>query len=226
MSAGAILVIWRVASIWFERKRVVLFPLFWWTLLFVNMLIHASRCESGVATTDYNRLCKVTDVASPVLSIVTNISVMLLVAWRAWELRDTLLDVLHRRKAKRVFTVFVLMVESGALYVAMLITDLLVTSLVSGGNETVGRMVDCISGYSTVQLVGIYPTLLVVVLHESLWNSDEATTQGLAITTVHFSSGHTLSVPASPHSRASRQMLGVGDPESWIQGEQKVGIAV
>ncbi|GJE97672.1 hypothetical protein PsYK624_138930 [Phanerochaete sordida] len=226
MIAGDILVIWRVAAIWFERKIVVFFPLFWWTLLFVNMLVHASRCESGVATTDYNKLCKVTDVASPVLSILTNVSVMLLVLWRAWELRDTLLDVLHRRKAKKVFTVFVLMIESGALYVTMLITDLLVTSLVSGGNETVGRMVDCISGYSTVQLVGIYPTLLVVVLHESLWNSDEGTTQGLAITTVHFSSGHTLGVPVSAHSHASQQMLGVVDRESWLPSEQKAGIAV
>jgi hypothetical protein len=37
------------------------------------------------------------------------------------------------------------------------IIDLLITSLVTGGNETVGRMVDTISGYSTVQFVVCSP---------------------------------------------------------------------
>lgn len=48
------------------------------------MLVHAARCQSGVSTTNYGKLCKVTDVAAPVLSIMTNISVMLLVLWKAW----------------------------------------------------------------------------------------------------------------------------------------------
>ena len=50
----------------------------------VNMLVHASRCHSGVSSTDYSKLCKVTDVSAPVLSIMTNISVMILVLWRGW----------------------------------------------------------------------------------------------------------------------------------------------
>ncbi|GJE97707.1 hypothetical protein PsYK624_139280 [Phanerochaete sordida] len=186
MIVGDILVIWRAGAIWFDRRVVLVLPLFWWTLMMVNVLVHAARCQSGVATTDYGQLCKVTDIAAPVLSIATNISVMILVLWKAWELRAVLLHVLRQRDTNRVFTLFVLMIESGLLYIVMLVNDLLVTSLVAGGNETVGRMVDCISGYATVQLVGIYPTLLIVVLRESLWNSNVAQSQGVEISTVKF----------------------------------------
>lgn len=73
----------------------------------------------------------------------------------------------------------------------------------TGGNETVGRMIDCISGYASVQLVvssfnpsitddtltyvvpkGIYPTLMLVILRESVWNA-------------HGSSAHAMSVNMS-----------------------------
>ncbi|KAF7794185.1 hypothetical protein EIP86_005316 [Pleurotus ostreatoroseus] len=54
------------------------------------------------------------------------------------------------------------------------VTDLLVTSYVTGGNETLGRMIDCISGYATVQFVGIYPTLMIVMLRLSVWNIPES----------------------------------------------------
>ena len=50
----------------------------------MNVLVHAARCQSGVATTNYGELCKITDIAAPVLSIATNVSVMLLVLWKAW----------------------------------------------------------------------------------------------------------------------------------------------
>ena len=33
MIAGDILVIWRVSAIWFEKRVVVLLPLFWWVLM-------------------------------------------------------------------------------------------------------------------------------------------------------------------------------------------------
>jgi len=250
MIAGDILVIWRVSAIWFEKRIVVLLPLFWWVLMIVNMLVHAARCQSGVATTNYGELCKVTDVAAPVLSIVTNISVLLLVLWKAWELREAVLDVLYRRRTNKIFTLFVLMVESGMLYVVMLITDLLVTSIVTGGNETVGRMVDCISGYAAVQLVGIYPTLLIVVLRESLWNSAGDSTQGLEISTVQFASRNTgtsegvtrdlaraergrgggheyiLGEPRGSGSRSLRQMVDLEEKESQLDSEQKLGVTL
>ena len=139
---------------------------------------------------------------------------------RSWDrlMRDVLTGVWRRRKANKIFTVFVLFVESGALYVAMLVsgilialshakgmetTDLLVTSFVVGGNESVGRMIDCTSGYSTVQLVvsisieklagnldthlsqGIYPTLMLVILRESVWNAPEDCEFSMAISTIH-----------------------------------------
>lgn len=79
--------------------------------------------------------------------------------------------------------------------------------MVTGGNESVARMVDCISGYVTVQLVvriytltqptltqtfvvaqGMYPTLMLVVLRESIWNaSDDSNTYSAIFATRHFS---------------------------------------
>lgn len=229
MIVGDILVIWRASAIWFDKRTVVLLPLCWWILMIANVLAHAARCHSGVATTNYGTLCKVTDVAAPTLSIVTNVSVMILVLWRAWQLRDMFADVLQRKKSSRLLTVFALMVESGMLYVIVLITDLLITSLVTGENETVGRMVTCISGYVTVQLVGMYPTLLVIVLHESLWNSNAEETDGLAISTVHLTSGNISGMGSMSRSRASRLVI---QPEleagqHWPRGsEQKVELVL
>lgn len=78
-------------------------------------------------------------------------------------LRETFKDSLMNRKKNRIFTVFVLLIESGTVYVIMLIADLLVTSLVTGGPESVGRMVSCISGYSSVQFVVcvLYPSQVI-----------------------------------------------------------------
>lgn len=76
---------------------------------------------------------------------MTNISVMSLILWKAWyvrmlhshgchaqirkydlrtvrELRDALKEVLHQRRVNKVFTLFVLLVESGTLYVIMLVS--------------------------------------------------------------------------------------------------------
>lgn len=78
-----------------------MFPLSWWFFLIgkryvlllgciptsapaVDTIVQAAFCHSGVATTHYSRLCKVTNVLSPVLSIATNISVMLIILWKAW----------------------------------------------------------------------------------------------------------------------------------------------
>ena len=72
-----------------------------------------------------------------------------------------------------------------------------------------GRIIDCISGYAAVQFVvrttpvellstllftnpapsqGIYPTLLIVVLRESLWNSPDDPPKGPALSTIIIAS--------------------------------------
>jgi len=189
MILGDILVMWRVAAIWYDRKILVLIPIFWWGLMIINLIVSATYCRSGVSSTNYTVLCKATDILAPVLSIITNIAVMLLTLWRAWILRASLAVALRTYKKNRTYTLFVLMIESGTLYVAMLITDLLVTSIVTGGNETVGRMIDCISGYSTVQFVGIYPTLMLVVIRESVWNAPDESIEIMSVSRLHLESG-------------------------------------
>ncbi|KAJ3712685.1 hypothetical protein C8R42DRAFT_727844 [Lentinula raphanica] len=182
MIVGDILVIWRLSAIWFSKRILVLIPLFWWGLMIVNMIVGASHCNSGVNSTNYTELCKVTQTLAPVLSVVTNVSVMILTIWKAWLIRDEFKHVLRSRRTNRLFSIFVLLIESGTLYVIMLVTDMLVTSYVVGGNESVSRMIGCISGYSTVQFVAIYPTLMLNILRESIWNSPNDDLEVLSVT--------------------------------------------
>ncbi|GLB38063.1 hypothetical protein LshimejAT787_0411140 [Lyophyllum shimeji] len=190
MILGDVLVMWRVAAIWYDRRVFVFIPIFWWGLMIVNMIVSAIYCRSGVNSTNYTVLCKTTDVLAPVLSIMTNVSVMLLTLWRAWLLRKTLVASLRTHKKNKTYTLFVLLIESGTLYVIMLVADLLVTSLVLGGPESVGRMIDCISGYSAVQFVGIYPTLMLVVIRESVWNAPDESLQIMSVSRLHLESGN------------------------------------
>ncbi|KAI0698352.1 hypothetical protein BC835DRAFT_1269111 [Cytidiella melzeri] len=176
MIVGDILVIWRASAIWHDRRVVIFLPLFWWALMTINMIVQASFCQSGVATTNYGELCKVTNILAPTLSIMVNVSVMLLTIVKAWLLRDLLaLNLYKKKEDSKILSLFVLLIESGTIYVVMLVADLLITSFVTGGNETVQRMISCISGYATVQFVGIYPTLMIVMLRRSVWNNSEST---------------------------------------------------
>ncbi|VDB96650.1 unnamed protein product [Peniophora sp. CBMAI 1063] len=173
MILGDILVIWRASAIWHDRRAVVFLPLFWWVLMIVNLITNASLCESGVATTKYSKVCKATDILAPTLSIMVNLSVMILIIWKAWIMREVLLTAYRNKRHNKILSLFVLLIESGTLYVCALVSDLLVTSYVTGNNETIQRMISCISGYTTVQFVGIYPTLMFVMLRESVWNSQD-----------------------------------------------------
>lgn len=62
------------------RHRLIAF----FSLTTVNMIVHASFCQSGFSATNYSQLCKGTDIAAPVLSILVNVSVMVLTLWKAW----------------------------------------------------------------------------------------------------------------------------------------------
>ena len=68
-------------------------------------------------------------------------------------MREVLLAAFRNKRRHRILSLFVLLIESGTLYVCAFVSDLLVTSYVTGTNETVQRMIGCISGYSTVQFV-------------------------------------------------------------------------
>ncbi|KIK51003.1 hypothetical protein GYMLUDRAFT_89171 [Collybiopsis luxurians FD-317 M1] len=153
-----------------------------------TMLVGTDDC-SGVSSTNYSQVCKVTQSLAPTLSIVTNVSVMLLTMWKAWLIRDAFKQSFQNKQKSKVFSIFVLLIESGTLYVVMLIADLIITSYVVGENETVARMISCISGYSTVQLVAIYPTLMLVILRESIWNSsDDDDIEVLSVSRMQFAS--------------------------------------
>ncbi|KAI0085778.1 hypothetical protein BDY19DRAFT_895986 [Irpex rosettiformis] len=211
MIIGDIIVIWRASAIWHDRRTVILLPLSWWALMIINMIVHASLCQSGVATTRYGEICKATDVLAPTLSIMVNVSVMLLTIYKAWLLRDLLrLNLYEKRRDNKVLSLFVLLIESGTLYVTALVTDLLVTSYVTGGNETIQRMISCISGYSTVQFVGIYPTLMIVMLRRSVWNRSGDSTV-VVLDGSRVGDGFSVTVSevrfASPHDREKGTQL-------------------
>ena len=107
--------------------------------MLVNTIVQGGFCHSGVATTNYSKLCKVTNVFAPVLSIMTNLSVMILTIIKAWYvhsftlrftvliaslsrmLRIVLLESFRRKQHDKILSLFVLLIESGTLYVAALV---------------------------------------------------------------------------------------------------------
>ncbi|KAI0034499.1 hypothetical protein K488DRAFT_38072, partial [Vararia minispora EC-137] len=171
MILGDILVIWRAAAIWHDRRAFVLIPFFWWALMIVSMLINASFCPYGLSSTDYTNFCHTMDILVPVTSILVNVSVMALTFAKAWHLRAGLRGTLRlRRKRSKLLTLFTLFIESGTLYVIMLTAEVVAASFVPDSLETPAEFIDYLFGASSVQIVGIYPTLMIVVLRQSIWN--------------------------------------------------------
>ncbi|KIP02724.1 hypothetical protein PHLGIDRAFT_283268 [Phlebiopsis gigantea 11061_1 CR5-6] len=164
-------VIWRAATIWHDRRIVVLMPLCWWSLMIANMTVNASLCPSGASVNKLSQICYTTNILAPILSITTNISVTVLVLWKAWSLREIIEFVWRDGCISKLISLFVLFIESGTIYVLIMTTNLLITSLYGTGlPDSVAGMVDCISKYVTAQLVGIYPTLMLILIRKSLWN--------------------------------------------------------
>lgn len=127
-----------------------------------------------------------------------------------------------------------------ALTLLLKVTDLILTTYLTGGNETVGRMIDCLIAYSAVQFIvrallpifilvpltsspsyqGIYPTLMIVTLERSVWNTPaevHASPPRSALSTMQFSGGAQRAVPFADLEHARRDRLSAMTPAGSVE---------
>ncbi|KAK1227903.1 hypothetical protein PQX77_003114 [Marasmius sp. AFHP31] len=104
--------------------------------------------------------------------MVTNISGTIVIGLKFWSYRQNVGVYLSKSKKGRAEKVFILLVESGIVYSLLWIIQL-VLARIPPPPTFAGQIVQQIFKSATVQLVGIYPTLLIVLvyLQRSLWDS-------------------------------------------------------
>lgn len=154
---GDILVIWRAGAIWFDKRRVLMLPLFWWVLMVGTSHYSASPDDHSHAYgSEYararfalpvgridNQLRKVVQgygrrsagavdrhehvghvprAVEGMVSISSILAKLLPDSGYHRRLREVLMHVFQQRQTNKIFTLFVLMVESGMLYIVMLVS--------------------------------------------------------------------------------------------------------
>jgi len=117
-----------------------------------------------------------TQIVSWSLSLGTNFIATVLISWQAWKQRKFLRNYLgHSKRRTQVERIFSLLVESGILYCLTQIV-LVVTWFVPLPNTT--AWASDLIGAAAVQLSGIYPTVIVVLvsLQRSLMEATQLST--------------------------------------------------
>lgn len=148
-------------------------------------------------------LCLNVNLASYVLSMAANGLATCLIAWKTWQ---------HRRLIKasfgdtarrtRVEKVLVLLVESGAIYFALWVAQIFDFLPITSSSTVAGTASIVLSSVGN-QLVGLYPTIIIVLVHyqRSLWDSPEVTLN-------HIKTGIDFASPPSTAVVQSRLTVG------------------
>uniref|UniRef100_A0A0W0FDP8 Uncharacterized protein n=1 Tax=Moniliophthora roreri TaxID=221103 RepID=A0A0W0FDP8_MONRR len=131
--------------------------------------------------------CSSLNIATYVLSMATNITATCAIGykvWLHWRVVKKYLGTFHARGG--IEKVLVLLLESGVAY-SMLWFLQVITLIPSVGASPVGAYVQQVLYAASVQLVGIYPTLVIVLvyLQRSLWDSSGSSTYVQAVVSEH-----------------------------------------
>ncbi|KAF5388894.1 hypothetical protein D9757_005038 [Collybiopsis confluens] len=138
----------------------------------------------------FDRLTHVIDilqVATPVMSILTNLLATSIISIKAWryriEIRDDL-DVVFTRHLTRAGKIFVLLIETGVLYTISCLT-LLIAAVIPVKAGTLGDLYAPVN----VQFAGIYPiiVLLLITHDKSLDRTVRVFASGVEISDFHIS---------------------------------------
>ncbi|KAF9259192.1 hypothetical protein L218DRAFT_963859 [Marasmius fiardii PR-910] len=158
--------------------------------------------------------CNKLQISAFSLSIVTNITGTLVIGYRFWLYRQAVGKYLGQcRYRTRIEKVLFVLLETGAVYSVIWIVELVLV-LMPPSPDFAGKVVHSIFVASCIQLVGIYPTLLVVLVYMecSLWDSSEVSKSTTFSTTLPTSS--TGSAAPTPEDFKSNSTL-VGKP-LWV----------
>ncbi|KAK1235412.1 hypothetical protein PQX77_001368 [Marasmius sp. AFHP31] len=169
---GDFVVVWRAWALWSENRKVIIVPVLLLSgsaasmLSFLGCFVHHGWLLPVPLT------CSAFDISTYVLSMATNVASTAAIAYKVW---------IHRRVVKKYFITnsygmgaekaLVLLMESGMIYSLLWILQL-ISFIPSVGETHSGQITRQVFNSISVQLVGIYPTLviLLVYLQRSLWD--------------------------------------------------------
>ncbi|KAG7090489.1 hypothetical protein E1B28_009602 [Marasmius oreades] len=170
---GDSIVIWRAWVLSGGNKKVMFLPV----MLLLSM---AATTVSFVVCmiekdlpTDFPPECRPQNTALFVLSMVTNIAGTAVIGYQAWSYRRVVKKYLHNcRHRARAEKLLVMLLDSGVIYTTLWIIQLAVLVAPSRPDFTV-QIFRITFSAACSQLVGIYPTLIIVLvmLRRSIWDS-------------------------------------------------------
>ncbi|KAF9265113.1 hypothetical protein L218DRAFT_957795 [Marasmius fiardii PR-910] len=186
---GDAIVIWRAWTLSGGDKKVMFLPI-------VLLLGLTASCFSFVGCMVEEDLpvvpsdsCTKRNLATFILSVITNVAGAAVLGYQVWIYRRTVKKYLqHGRRQLLVEKILVLLLESGAIYITIW-TIQIAEFIFPARKTTSDQEFRQVFYVIIVQLVGIYPTSLVVLvsLQRSLWDSAGKSTICDDISDIQFS---------------------------------------
>ncbi|ETW84731.1 hypothetical protein HETIRDRAFT_116888 [Heterobasidion irregulare TC 32-1] len=213
------IVVWRAWTLCSENRKLMVGPLL--TLLgSIATAIASMGVQTKVLLKGSIRLGQVAGAlqyASWALSLATNLATTSLIGYKAWKHRQSIKDNLGQGNSRtKVEKIMALLVESGGIYCIFWIT-LLVTNFVT--IRVFGRphSVTDVIVPNAVQLAGIYPTVILVLvsLEKTIWDS-----RGSVVESIGGNSAHMEFAPGPgivSKTTASRHQISVIQLDTGMQ---------
>ncbi|KAG7090486.1 hypothetical protein E1B28_009600 [Marasmius oreades] len=172
---GDSIVIWRAWALSGGNRKIVVIPLL--------LLIGSAGCSFAFlgcfAQNDWPIVnpdtCNSIEISAFSLSIATNTSATIIIGYKFWRYRQAVgrfLSTCYANRQPRVGKILILLLESGIIYSVLWIVQL-VEILLPPPPTFPGQVVQQIFIAASVQLMGIYPALLIVLvyLQRTMWDS-------------------------------------------------------
>ncbi|KAI0028789.1 hypothetical protein K488DRAFT_57743 [Vararia minispora EC-137] len=197
---GDTVIIWRVFVFWYgtyERWFLsVLVAIFLASVVLLFMIINCSVRAKGLlvlGNLENGVFCMNVQSASYLATVITTLVATLMIGYKTWVYRRQIGSVLSGSSSRsRVERVMMILVESGVMYF-LFYTAVFIPSI---GNLATKEskspsltFSSTIFNYASSRIVGIYPTIIVILVHYQKSYIDSATQQA---TSIQFG---TLSVP-------------------------------
>ncbi|KAF9257624.1 hypothetical protein L218DRAFT_1005980 [Marasmius fiardii PR-910] len=166
----------RVWALFAGNRKVVLIPL----LFLIGSAVCSLAFLGCFAQHDwpalYPETCNSIVISAYALSMATNVSATILIGYKFWSYRQTVGDYLQEfniaRRQARAEKILILLLESGIIYSVLWIIQLV--EILQPPQPTFSRKIaQQFFTAMSIQFVGIYPTLLIVLvyLQRSMWDS-------------------------------------------------------
>ncbi|KAF9255925.1 hypothetical protein L218DRAFT_1007985 [Marasmius fiardii PR-910] len=173
---GDFIVLWRVWALFAGNRKVVLIPL----LFLIGSAVCSLAFLGCFAQHDwpalYPETCNSIVISAYALSMATNVSATILIGYKFWSYRQTVGDYLQEfniaRRQARAEKILILLLESGIIYSVLWVIQLV--EILQPPQPTFSRKIaQQFFTAMSIQFVGIYPTLLIVLvyLQRSMWDS-------------------------------------------------------